>query len=194
VGGRPRPPREQGRAGERRPAPARHRRQAGLGEVRRLVDLTQAEVLELERAVEARDAFSRGGQREWCVETCSTRLPTSADETPFHGSSRLSTTQHRDFAEVQTLQHNCTRPTTVHHAFRMSFYTSAFQDSQIVGVARYGVAGPAPKRTVLSATFRPNGQGFIALNGGPRFTFTEAICDVIDMEIWGNAPFRCRGP
>lgn len=57
----------------------------------------------------------------------------------------------------------------------MNFYTSIFEDSQIVSVTRYGEAGPAAKGTAMSATFRLNGQEFIALNGGPRFTFTEAI-------------------
>lgn len=57
----------------------------------------------------------------------------------------------------------------------MNFYTSIFEDSQIVSVTQYGEAGPAAKGTVMSATFRLNGQEFIALNGGPRFTFTEAI-------------------
>lgn len=57
----------------------------------------------------------------------------------------------------------------------MNFYTSIFEDSQIVSVTRYGEAGPAAKGTVMSATFRLDGQEFIALNGGPRFTFTEAI-------------------
>lgn len=57
----------------------------------------------------------------------------------------------------------------------MNFYTSIFEDSQIVSVTQYGEAGPAARGTVMSATFRLNGQEFIALNGGPRFTFTEAI-------------------
>jgi predicted 3-demethylubiquinone-9 3-methyltransferase (glyoxalase superfamily) len=57
----------------------------------------------------------------------------------------------------------------------MNFYTSVFQNSQIVSVSRYGEAGPAPKGTVMAATFRLKGQEFIAFNGGPRFTFTEAI-------------------
>jgi len=57
----------------------------------------------------------------------------------------------------------------------MNFYTSIFEDSQIVSVTQYGEAGPAAKGTAMSATFRLNGQEFIALNGGPRFTFTEAI-------------------
>ena len=40
---------------------------------------------------------------------------------------------------------------------------------------RYGEAGPGPKGTVMSATFQLDGQEFIALNGGPQFTFSPAI-------------------
>lgn len=58
------------------PPPARHRRQAGLGEVRRLVDLTQAEVLVLERAVEALDAFGRVVVRGNVLDPVADILPT----------------------------------------------------------------------------------------------------------------------
>src|SRR3546814_19022926 len=40
---------------------------------------------------------------------------------------------------------------------------------------RYGDAGPRPKGTVLTVTFTLDGQEFIALNGGPHFTFSPAI-------------------
>ena len=49
----------------------------------------------------------------------------------------------------------------------MNFYTSIFSDSEVLNIMRYGDAGPGPKGTVMSATFRLNGQEFIALNGGP---------------------------
>lgn len=54
----------------------------------------------------------------------------------------------------------------------MAFYTSIFEDSSIVEVSRTGDAPTAP---VFSATFRINGQEFLAINGGPHFRFTEAI-------------------
>ena len=57
----------------------------------------------------------------------------------------------------------------------MTFYISIFKDSKILSVSRYGEAGPGPKGTVMTAKFELNGQEFIALNGGPQFTFTEAI-------------------
>ena len=57
----------------------------------------------------------------------------------------------------------------------INFYTSIFRNSRIVNVSRYGEAGPGPKGSVMSATFELEGQEFYALNGGPRFKFTEAI-------------------
>ncbi len=57
----------------------------------------------------------------------------------------------------------------------MEFYTSIFKDSKIVSVARYGSEGPGTPGTVMTGTFQIAGQEFIALNGGPVFSFTPAI-------------------
>ncbi|GAB2594749.1 VOC family protein [Spirosoma areae] len=57
----------------------------------------------------------------------------------------------------------------------MNLYTSIFNDSKIVSVTRYGDAGPGPKGAVMMATFQLNGQEFIALNGGPSFSFADGI-------------------
>jgi len=64
----------------------------------------------------------------------------------------------------------------------MNFYISVFKNSKIVSVTRYGEAGPGPKGTVMTAAFELNGQKFVALNGGPQFTFTEAISFVVNCE------------
>jgi predicted 3-demethylubiquinone-9 3-methyltransferase (glyoxalase superfamily) len=56
-----------------------------------------------------------------------------------------------------------------------NFYTSIFRNSKIVNMMRYGEAGPGPKGSVMSAMFELDGQEFIALNGGPAFTFSPAI-------------------
>lgn len=56
-----------------------------------------------------------------------------------------------------------------------TYYTSIFPDSRINQVARYGKAGPGPEGSVITVSFQLDGQGFVALNGGPQFTFTEAI-------------------
>ena len=60
------------------------------------------------------------------------------------------------------------------------FYVSIFRNSKIVGVSRYGEAGPGPRGSVMTVTFELGGQEFIALNGGPHFKFTEAISFSVD--------------
>jgi predicted 3-demethylubiquinone-9 3-methyltransferase (glyoxalase superfamily) len=55
------------------------------------------------------------------------------------------------------------------------FYVSVFPNSRIVDVQHYGEAGPRPAGTVMTVTFELDGQRFVALNGGPDFTFSEAI-------------------
>jgi predicted 3-demethylubiquinone-9 3-methyltransferase (glyoxalase superfamily) len=68
----------------------------------------------------------------------------------------------------------------------MNFYTSIFKNSKIGSIARYGEAGPGPKGTVMSATFQLDGQEFMALNGGPVFTFTPAISFFVNCETQGE--------
>ena len=55
------------------------------------------------------------------------------------------------------------------------FYTSVFPNSKIGEITRYGSAGPRPEGTVMTVSFELDGQRFVALNGGPDFTFSEAI-------------------
>ena len=84
-----------------------------------------------------------------------------------------------------------------------NFYISVFKNSKIHNVMRYGEGGPGPKGTVMSVTFQLDGQEFIALNGGPQFTFSPAISffvncanqDEVD-ELWeklsaGGAKLQC---
>lgn len=61
-----------------------------------------------------------------------------------------------------------------------NFYVSIFTNSKILGVSRYGEAGPGPKGSVMTARFQLDGQEFIALNGGPHFKFTEAVSFSVD--------------
>jgi predicted 3-demethylubiquinone-9 3-methyltransferase (glyoxalase superfamily) len=56
-----------------------------------------------------------------------------------------------------------------------TFYTSVFPNSRILDVSRVGEAGPRPAGTVMTVSFELNGLKFVALNGGPEFTFNEAI-------------------
>jgi predicted 3-demethylubiquinone-9 3-methyltransferase (glyoxalase superfamily) len=62
------------------------------------------------------------------------------------------------------------------------FYTSVFPNSRVVDVARYGAAGPRPEGMVMTVRFELDGQTFVALNGGPDFTFDEAISFVVNCE------------
>src|SRR5688572_27138103 len=59
------------------------------------------------------------------------------------------------------------------------FYTGIFKNSRIRKISRYGEAGREihrrPPGSVMTVTFELAGQEFTALNGGPIFTFNEAI-------------------
>jgi predicted 3-demethylubiquinone-9 3-methyltransferase (glyoxalase superfamily) len=56
-----------------------------------------------------------------------------------------------------------------------NLYTSVLPNSKILDIARYGSSGPRPEGTVMTVSFELNGQKFLALNGGPEYTFSEAI-------------------
>lgn len=62
------------------------------------------------------------------------------------------------------------------------FYTAIFPNSKIVKVVRYGAAGPGPAGSAMTVQFQLEGQTFVALNGGPHFTFSEAISFVVNCE------------
>ena len=64
----------------------------------------------------------------------------------------------------------------------INHYVSIFKNSKIVSLTRHGEAGPGPKGTVLVGTFELEGQQFMALNGGPKFKFTEAISLFVNCE------------
>jgi predicted 3-demethylubiquinone-9 3-methyltransferase (glyoxalase superfamily) len=63
-----------------------------------------------------------------------------------------------------------------------NFYTSVFPNSKVLDVARYGEAGPRPEGTVMTVSFELNGRKFVALNGGPQFTFSEAVSFQVSCE------------
>ncbi|MGW1140818.1 VOC family protein [Streptomyces zhihengii] len=60
------------------------------------------------------------------------------------------------------------------------FYVSVFPDSRITHVSYYGEAGPRAAGTVLTVDFVLDGTPFTAINGGPDFTFTEAVSLLVD--------------
>lgn len=55
------------------------------------------------------------------------------------------------------------------------FYTSVFDNSRIVSVSRYPENSPGPAGTVMTVEFELDGQRFVGINGGPQFTFDEAV-------------------
>jgi predicted 3-demethylubiquinone-9 3-methyltransferase (glyoxalase superfamily) len=63
-----------------------------------------------------------------------------------------------------------------------SFYVSVFRNARIVGTTRYGEAGPGPAGTVMTVEFELDGQRFVGINGGPQFTFDEAVSFQITCE------------
>jgi predicted 3-demethylubiquinone-9 3-methyltransferase (glyoxalase superfamily) len=78
-----------------------------------------------------------------------------------------------------------------------NFYVSVFKNSKVTSVTRYTKAGfethKRPAGSVMVVAFELDGQPFTALNGGPAFTFTEAIslqvnCDTQDEldSYWGK--------
>jgi predicted 3-demethylubiquinone-9 3-methyltransferase (glyoxalase superfamily) len=85
----------------------------------------------------------------------------------------------------------------------MNFYVSLFKSAKIGTVTRYPDDNAGPKGKVMTATFQLEGQDFIVLNGGPLFSFTEAISFVVNCEsqeevdhFWGKLtdggqPSRC---
>ncbi len=63
-----------------------------------------------------------------------------------------------------------------------NFYVSIFKNSKIEEIRRWGGGGPAPKGSVMSATFELEGRTFIAFNGGPHFQFSPAISLFVNCE------------
>ncbi len=63
-----------------------------------------------------------------------------------------------------------------------NYYVSIIPDSRVLGVSRYGDAGPGKKGSVMVVTFELAGQQFQALNGGPEFKFTEAVSLLVNCE------------
>ena len=63
-----------------------------------------------------------------------------------------------------------------------NFYVSLFENSKINGVSRYGENTPGEAGQVMTVNFTMAGQEYIALNGGPHYTFTPAISLFVNCE------------
>jgi predicted 3-demethylubiquinone-9 3-methyltransferase (glyoxalase superfamily) len=84
------------------------------------------------------------------------------------------------------------------------FYCEVFPDSRVLEVSRYPDEAGERGGTVLTVTFELQGTGFMALNGGPEYTFSEAVSFFVPVDtqdeidrLWyaltadGGAPGRC---
>ena len=86
-----------------------------------------------------------------------------------------------------------------------NFYVSLLPDSRIDRILRSPADNPStPKGGVILVEFTLAGQRFMGLNGGPQFTFTEAVSFAIECEdqaevdrLWdaliggGGSPSQC---
>lgn len=55
------------------------------------------------------------------------------------------------------------------------FYCSVIPNSKVRDVSRYGEAGPGTPGSAMTVSFELDGKPYVALNGGPMFSFTEAV-------------------
>ncbi|MBB5122958.1 3-demethylubiquinone-9 3-methyltransferase [Streptomyces eurocidicus] len=62
------------------------------------------------------------------------------------------------------------------------FYCSVFPNSRINNITYYGEAGPREAGTVMTVDFELDGQAYTAIDGGPEFTFTEAVSFLINCD------------
>jgi predicted 3-demethylubiquinone-9 3-methyltransferase (glyoxalase superfamily) len=75
----------------------------------------------------------------------------------------------------------------------VNFYVSVLDDSSITNTTRYEEGSPGPVGQVMTIEFQLERQTFVALNGGPQYTFTPAISFVVNCEnqdevdrLWGQ--------
>lgn len=68
----------------------------------------------------------------------------------------------------------------------VNYYVSIFKDSRIGRMTHYTSIGKEEhgmeEGQVMTIEFQLEGQQFLALNGGPHFTFTEAISFIVNCE------------
>ena len=69
------------------------------------------------------------------------------------------------------------------------FYVSIFPNSKVTAVSHYTEAGPRPAGMVMTVSFVLDGQEFTGINGGPEFTFDEAISLLINCADQGEVDY-----
>jgi predicted 3-demethylubiquinone-9 3-methyltransferase (glyoxalase superfamily) len=64
----------------------------------------------------------------------------------------------------------------------VTLYISLFTNSRVLSMTRYGEGSRKKAGTVFTINFVLDGQEFMALNGGPEFTFTPAVSFMVNCE------------
>ena len=62
------------------------------------------------------------------------------------------------------------------------FYCSIFPNSRVLFSTRYPENSPGPAGEIMTVEWELDGQRFVGINGGPQFTFSEAISLMINVE------------
>jgi predicted 3-demethylubiquinone-9 3-methyltransferase (glyoxalase superfamily) len=86
----------------------------------------------------------------------------------------------------------------------VDFYVSVFKDAEKQSVRRCGKSFPGREEQALTVSFTLFGQEFVALNGGPAYSFTPAVSFLVECEtqdevddLWakltadGGKPMQC---
>jgi len=71
-------------------------------------------------------------------------------------------------------------------------YTSLL-GGKIVETTRYPVSGPKSEGSVMTVTFELLGQTYIALNGGPSFTFTQGFSLMVKVDTQAEVDRLWKG-
>ena len=78
----------------------------------------------------------------------------------------------------------------------VALYVSIFKNSKTGNITRYGEGGAEvsgkPKGAVMTVRFQLDGQEFMALNGGPQFTFSPAISFRVNCETQEEVNELCE--
>lgn len=64
----------------------------------------------------------------------------------------------------------------------LTYYVSLFPNSKVLSLTRSESDAPVPKGNVLNATFQLGGREYVAFDGGPTFTFSEAFSLMVTCE------------
>jgi predicted 3-demethylubiquinone-9 3-methyltransferase (glyoxalase superfamily) len=64
----------------------------------------------------------------------------------------------------------------------VAFYTSVFPNSRVTTTTHYPAGSPGPEGAVMTVEFELDGHRFVAINGGPEFTFSEAVSFLIECD------------